>query len=115
MSRRRLIFVAAAAAAGALAAIPGVAAPATGDWNGRCGGAKVKFTTVGSGAVLEGPNRPVAGETLVVGGHGYLADHVTVTLTMQKTTFVISSGTMFRPECFGAYGKGPYPAVKLYR
>ena len=34
---------------------------------------------------------------------------------MQKTTFVISPGTAFRPECFGAYGKGPYPSVKLYR
>lgn len=65
--------------------------------------------------MLEGPNRPVAGKKLVVGGPPYLAQNVKVTLTMQNTTFVISPGSSFRPECFGAYGKGPYPSVKLYR
>lgn len=113
--RRCLIILATAAAAVWLAAVPGLAAPARGDWNGRCAGGKVEFTTAGAGAVLAGPNRPVAGETLVVGGPGYLAQNVTVTFTMQRTTFVISPGTSFRPECFGAYGKGPYPSVKLYR
>jgi hypothetical protein len=111
----RLIVLAAAAIAVLSAAVPGPAAPATGDWNGRCAGAKVEFTTAGAGAVLEGPNRPVAGKTLVVGGQPYLAQKVKVTFTMQRTTFVISPGTSFRPECFGAYGKGPYPSVKLYQ
>jgi hypothetical protein len=111
----RFAILAAAAAAVWLAALPGLASPARADWNGRCAGAKVEFATAGAGAVLEGPNRPVAGETLVVGGQPYLAQNVTVTFTMQRTTFVISPGTSFRPECFGAYGKGPYPSVKLYR
>jgi hypothetical protein len=110
----RLVILVAAAAA-SLAAVPELAAPAGSDWNGRCAGGQVEFTTTGKGAVLEGPNRPVAGKTLAVGARPYLAQSVTVTFTMQRTTFVISPGTSFRPECFGAYGKGPYPDVKLYR
>jgi hypothetical protein len=112
--RPRLVIVAAVTAA-SCAAVPELALPAGSDWNGRCADGKVEFTTKGGGAVLEGPNRPVAGKTLAVGGQPYLAQNVTVTFTMQKTTFVISPGTSFRPECFGAYGKGPYPEVKLYR
>jgi hypothetical protein len=112
--RARLAILAAGTAA-SLAAVPELAAPAGNDWNGRCAGRQVEFTTTGKGAVLEGPNRPVAGKTLVVGAQPYLAQNVTVTFTMQNTTFVISPGTAFRPECFGAYGKGPYPDVKLYR
>lgn len=111
----RLVIVAAAAGTVWLAAAPGLAAPARADWNGRCADGKVEFKSTGAGAVLEGPNRPVAGKTLAVGAQPYLAQNVTVTFTMQKTTFVISPGTSFRPECFGAYGKGPYPSVKLYR
>jgi opacity protein-like surface antigen len=110
----RLVILAAAAAA-SLAAVPDLAAPAGSDWNGRCAGGQVEFTTTGKGAVLEGPNRPVARKTLAVGAQPYLAENVTVTFTMQRTTFVISPGTSFRPECYGAYGKGPYPDVKLYR
>ena len=110
----RLVILAAVTAA-SLAALPEHAAPAGSDWNGRCAGGQVEFTTTGKGAVLEGPNRPVAGKTLAVGAQPYLAESVTVTFTMQRTTFVISPGTSFRPECYGAYGKGPYPDVKLYR
>jgi hypothetical protein len=113
MSARLVIL--AALAASCLAAVPELAAPAGSDWNGRCAAGQVAFTTTGKGAVLEGPNRPVAGKTLAVGAQPYLAQNVTVTFTMQRTTFVISPGTSFRPECFGAYGKGPYPDVKLYR
>jgi hypothetical protein len=112
--RSRLVILAAVTAT-SLAAVPELPAPTRGDWNGRCAGSQIEFTTKGEGAVLEGPNRPVAGKTLVVGGQPYLAQNVTVTFTMQKTTFVISPGTSFRPECFGAYGGGPYPDVKLYR
>jgi hypothetical protein len=50
----------------------------------------------------------------VNGLEAYMAENVTVTLRMQNTTFVISPGTAFRPTCSGAYGKGPYPSVKLY-
>jgi hypothetical protein len=65
--------------------------------------------------VTLGPSTRVHGNRLQVNGpEAYLAKNATVTFTMQNTTFVISPGTAFRPECFGAYGKGPYPSVKLY-
>lgn len=111
MRARLIVFWAAAAAVGLVAA-PGLAAPEAGDWNGRCATRVVGFQS-SPGAVLQGPNRPVTNGVLAVGGPAYLA-RKKVTLDMQDTTFVISPGTYFRPECFGAYGKGPYPSVKLY-
>jgi hypothetical protein len=107
-------LLSAALTAAALAALPAVAMPARADWNGRCAARQVAFTAQGKGDVLLGPGHPVTGDALFVNGPAYKADGVTVTLKMQKTTFVIAPGSFFRPECFGAYGKGPYPSVKLY-
>jgi hypothetical protein len=99
---------------GTLAVLPAIATPAQGEWDQRCAAKQVAFTAQGPGQVLNGPGNPVTGGQLLVNSRSYVAEGVTVTLKMQKTTFVLSPGTFFRPECFGAYGKGPYPSVKLY-
>ena len=97
-----------------LAAAPGLATPASAEWDGRCATKSVKFKKSGNGVVQSGPTTNVDGNELAVGANPYIAKGVKVTLTMQDTVFVVYPGTYFRPECFGAYGKGPYPSVKLY-
>jgi hypothetical protein len=108
------LFGSAAVVAAACAAAPGIAVPARSDWSGGCAAKTVPFSVSGNGQVLVGPNQPLTGHRLEVLHGSYQADGVTVTLRMQQTTFVISPGSYFRPECFGAYGRGPYPSVKLY-
>lgn len=110
----RLLAVAAVSAI-PLTSAPAVAGPAGTDWNGRCAAKEVPFSVSGSGQVLVGPEQPVDRDTLLINGpEAYKVEGGTVTITMQKTTFVIAPGTFFRPECFGAYRAGPYPSVKLY-